>query len=75
MAGETIVMPGGYTMEFPFGRTVDRNGIIQLDSRGGMTDVAPNPRAPKTVKNVLAFAAGTDIELQYAIKYLKDTYQ
>jgi carboxyl-terminal processing protease len=74
MVGGTIMMPGGYTIEYPYGRTLDRNGIIQLDSRGGMGGVAPHPRVPKTVKNVLAFAAGTDIELRYAIQYLNDTY-
>ena len=33
----------------------------------------PDLRVPKTLDNVLAFAAGTDVELQYAVKYLKES--
>lgn len=64
-------MPGGCTISYPFGRSIDENGVIQLDSRNGSGGVAPNPKVPKTLENVLAFAAGTDVELQYAIKYLR----
>ena len=71
MTGGAIQMPGGYTIEYPYGRSVDENGVIQLDSRNGIGGVAPNPWVPKTLENVLAFAAGTDVELQYAIKYLR----
>jgi len=71
MVGGNIKMPGGYTIEYPFGRSVDENGVIQLDSRKGTGGVAPNPRVPKTLENVLAFAAGTDVELQYAIEHLR----
>lgn len=71
MTGGEIVMPGEYTIEYPFGRTVDNSGVIQLDSRNGVGGVAPNPRVPKTLENVLAFAAGTDVEIQYAIRYLR----
>jgi carboxyl-terminal processing protease len=71
MVGGNIKMPGGYTISYPFGRSVDRNGVVQLDSRNGIGGVAPNPRVPKTLANVLAYAAGTDVELQYAIEYLR----
>jgi len=71
MVGGNIKMPGGYTISYPFGRSVDRNGVVQLDSRNGIGGVAPNPRVPKTLANVLAYAAGTDVELQYAIQYLR----
>jgi carboxyl-terminal processing protease len=71
MVGGEIALPGGYAIGYPFGRSVDQNGVIQLDSRNGIGGVAPNPRVPKTLENVLAFAAGTDVELQYAIKYLR----
>jgi carboxyl-terminal processing protease len=72
MVGGSIVMPRGYTIEYPYGRTLDQYGVIQLDSRGRIGGVAPSLRVPKTVKNVLAFAAGTDVELQYTIQYLKE---
>jgi len=71
MTGGEIPMPGGYTIGYPFGRSVDKNGVIQLDSRNGIGGVVPNPRVPKTLENVLAFAAGTDVEIQYAIQYLR----
>jgi carboxyl-terminal processing protease len=72
MVGGTIVMPGGYTIEYPYGRTLDQYGVIQVDSRNRIGGVAPNPRVPKTLENVLAFAVGTDVELQYAVKYLRE---
>ena len=71
LAGGAIAMPGGYSIEYPYGRSVDENGVIQLDSRNGISGVTPNPRVPKTLENVLALAVGTNVELQYAIKYLR----
>ncbi len=71
MVGGQIAMPGGYTIGYPFGRSVDQHGVVQLDSRNGIGGVAPNPRVPKTLENVLAFAAGIDVELQYAVRYLR----
>ena len=63
--------PGGYRIGYPFGRSVDQHGVVQLDSRNGIGGVAPNPRVPKTLEDVLAFAAGIDVELQYAVRYLR----
>jgi carboxyl-terminal processing protease len=71
MVGGLIRMPGGYRIGYPFGRSVDADGIVQLDSRNGFGGVAPDLRVPKTLDNVLAFAAGTDVELRYALAYLK----
>lgn len=71
MVGGKITMPGGYEISYPFGRSVDANGVVQLDSHNGTGGVAPNPRVPKTLTNVLAYAAGTDVELQYAVTYLQ----
>lgn len=70
MVGGMIAFPGEYVPKYPFGRSVDSEGTIQLDSRNGIGGVAPDIRVPKTLVNVLAFAAGTDVELQYAIRYL-----
>ena len=73
MVGGGIALPGGYGIDYPFGRSVDHDGVIQLDSRHGIGGVPPDMRVPKTLDNVLAFAAGTDVELQYAVKYLRGT--
>jgi carboxyl-terminal processing protease len=70
MVGGEIALPGGYSIGYPFGRSVDAAGQVQLDSRNGVGGVASGLRVPKTLENVLALAAGTDVELQYAIKYL-----
>jgi len=72
MVGGEIALPGGYAIGYPFGRSVDRNGIVQVDSRNGYGGVPPDLRVPMTLDNVLAFAAGTDVELQYAVKYLRE---
>jgi len=72
MTGGEIMLPGGYSINYPFGRSVDKNGVVQLDSRNGFGGVVPNPRVPKSLENVLAFATGTDVELQYAVKYLRE---
>ena len=70
MVGGQIALPGGYSIDYPYGRSVDRNGIVQLDSRNGIGGVAPDLRVPMTMANALAFAAGIDVELQYAVEYL-----
>jgi carboxyl-terminal processing protease len=71
MVGGEIALPGGYGIGYPSGRSVDQTGVVQLDSRNGIGGVAPDVRVPKTLENVLAFAAGTDVELHYAVEYLK----
>lgn len=73
MVGGKIVLPGGYAIGYPFGRSVDQHGVIQLDSHNGVGGVAPNPRVPKTLENVLAQAAGIDVELQYAVNHLNNS--
>jgi len=72
MVGGLIRMPGGYLIGYPFGRSVDRDGRIQLDSRGGVGGVAPDVRVPRTLENVLAFADGTDVELLRALDCLRE---
>ena len=72
MVGGEIALPGGYGIGYPYGRSVDRYGVVQLDSRNGIGGVAPDLRVPRTLENVLAFAAGTDVELHYAVMYLGD---
>ena len=70
MVGGEIRLPGGFKIGYPFGRSVDSAGLIQLDSRMGSGGVAPGLKVPKTYENVMAFASGVDVELEYAIRYL-----
>ena len=70
LAGGEIIMPGGYTIKYPYGPSLDQQGRVQIDSRFGEGGVTPDLRVPKNVQNVLAFAEGFDVELEYAIEYL-----
>jgi len=70
MVGGEKQLPGGFSLGYPFGRSVDSAGLIQLDSRMGSGGVAPGLKVPKTYENVMAFASGVDVELKYAIRYL-----
>ncbi|HOG14688.1 MAG TPA: S41 family peptidase [Synergistales bacterium] len=70
LAGGEIVMPGGYTIKYPYGFSLDRLGRIQIDSRFGEGGVTPDLRVPQNAQNVLAFAEGHDVELEYAVDHL-----
>jgi carboxyl-terminal processing protease len=59
-------------MSSGFGCSIDQYGVVQLHSRNGIGGVRPTYRVPKTLENVLAFAAGTDVELEYAVRYLRE---
>ncbi len=71
LVGTDIQLPGGYLIHYPFGRSVDASGTIQLDSRNGVGGLAPTLRVPKTQQNVLDYAAGVDVEKAYAIGFLQ----
>ena len=54
-------MPGGLTIEYPHGQSLDENGVVQLDGdwrfEGGVT---PDIRVPLTMDTVRAqFKDGT----------------
>ncbi|HON33591.1 MAG: S41 family peptidase [Thermovirgaceae bacterium] len=70
LAGGEIVMPGGYTIKYPYGFSLDRQGRVQIDSRFGEGGATPDLRVPKNAQNVLAFAEGHDVELEYAVDHL-----
>ncbi|MCF8144335.1 MAG: peptidase S41 [Deltaproteobacteria bacterium] len=76
ITGGTIIMP--YTSEFrcgfayPIGRSLDADFVVQIDSgKDGKGGVFPNNRVPRTLENVLAYANGDDVELQFAIAILQ----
>jgi carboxyl-terminal processing protease len=65
-------MPGGLTVEYPGGQSLDENGVVQLDSdwslEGGVT---PDIRVPLTAETVRAqFKDGHDVGLETAIRTL-----
>jgi carboxyl-terminal processing protease len=72
MSGAEVRMPGGLTVEYPGGQSLDENGVVQLDSdwsfEGGVT---PDIRVPLTVDTVRAqFNDGRDVVLETAIRTL-----
>ena len=78
ITGGTIIMP--FSSEFscgfvyPIGRSLDADFVVQIDSgKEGKGGVTPNNRVPRTFENVLAYAGGDDVELQFAIALLQDS--
>jgi carboxyl-terminal processing protease len=72
MSGAEVLMPGGLTVEYPGGQSLDENGVVQLDSdwslEGGVT---PDIRVPLTAETVRAqFKDGHDVGLETAIRTL-----
>lgn len=56
-AGSTTWLPGGWTLSWPAGRSLDRSGRIQLDSdHTGEGGVQPTVRIPATVEHLVADA-------------------
>jgi carboxyl-terminal processing protease len=71
VVGTDLYLPGGYRIRFPYGRSVDANGVVQGDSRDGVGGASPGVRVPKTLQNVLDWAGGTDVELAAAVAWLQ----
>ena len=70
MAGAKVKMPGGITVDFPYGQSLDQDKHIQLDSRNGVGGVSPSIRIPMTEENALRISNGEDIELEEALRIL-----
>ncbi len=67
MAGDTALMPEGLKVTFPYGRTLDKDKHILLDSQNGVGGVAPTSRVPMTLENALKWGAGENVEVEYAV--------
>ena len=70
ITGGQAILPGDYSIKFPVGRSLDKNKIIQLDSRNGLGGVTPDIRIPMTAENAVRIGAGEDLELEYAVNIL-----
>lgn len=73
MSGDGAKMPGGVTVMWPYGQSLDKDRVIQLDSRDGKGGVSPNVRTPLTLNNAIRVANGQDVELQHALDTMKST--
>ncbi len=70
MAGAQVKMPGGITIDYPFGQSLDKDKNVQLDSQNGIGGVSPSIRIPMTEENALRIANGEDVELKEALRIL-----
>ncbi len=70
LSGSEAAMPGGITVRWPSGQSLDVNKEIQLDSRYGVGGVSPTIRIPMTLENAIRIANGEDVELEEAIRML-----
>jgi len=70
MAGDSVKMPAGYEVDFPFGQSLDKNKVVQIDSKGGKGGVLPNTPITMTLDNALKAAGGQDVVLDYGLKTL-----
>lgn len=71
MTGGKALLPDGYEVAFPFGRSLDINEVIQLDSRNGIGGVVPDVCIPMTSENAVRLGAGEDVELDYTVNILE----
>jgi carboxyl-terminal processing protease len=74
LTGSEAALPGGLTVSWPSGQSLDASGQIQLDSRGGIGGVAPEIRIPMTSERAQRVAQGVDVELEEAIAVLKEKH-
>lgn len=72
LAGAEIAMPGGLTVHYPSGQSLDADHQIQIDSKGGTGGVSPSVRIPMTKENAIRLTAGEDVELETAVKRLAE---
>lgn len=70
LSGPEAAMPGGITVRWPSGQSLDENKEIQLDSHGGIGGVSPSIRIPMTAENAMRIAHGEDVELEEAVRIL-----
>ena len=74
MAGDTVQMPGGYTVDWPFGQSLDKDKVVQVDSKDGKGGILPTRKVPMTAENAMKVAAGQDVVLEYGLKELGQTH-
>ena len=71
MVGAEALMPGGYLIGWPFGQSLDRNKVVQIDSRNGVGGVSPTNVVPMTLRNAIDSANGRDVVLAHGLSVLR----
>ncbi|MGI5892289.1 MAG: S41 family peptidase [Bacillota bacterium] len=70
LSGPEALMPGGLTVRWPSGQSLDENKKIQLDSRDEVGGISPSIRIPITAQNAIRTANGEDVELEEAMRII-----
>jgi carboxyl-terminal processing protease len=73
MNGLQAVLPLGMYVVFPDGASLDKNGMILVDSNASLSGgIAPQIRVPIDEDTVARSMAGEDVQMTYALKWLTD---
>ncbi len=75
MVGAKTAMPEGIEVGWPYGQSLDKNKVVQIDSRNGVGGVRPDVRVPMTMRNALNKAKGSDVELAYGLRVVRGMNQ
>ncbi|MFA4876310.1 MAG: S41 family peptidase [Methanoregula sp.] len=71
MNGLQAILPLGMYVVFPDGASLDRDGVIQVDSNETLNGgIAPQIRVPVNEDTIARAMAGEDVQLTYATKWL-----
>lgn len=73
LAGDAAVMPGGIEIKWPYGRSLDKNKRIQVDSNGNSGGVTPTVLVPVNQENRLRAIRGEDVELEQAVRLISSS--
>lgn len=73
ISGAEVLMPGGLTVSYPGGQSVDEHGIVLLDADWRLDGgVVPDIRVPLTMETARAqFRDGRDVVLETAVRTLQ----
>lgn len=79
MAGASMKFPGGFVLEFPYGRSLNEHNHVQLDSDSKLLGgILPTSPIPRNSSNVIRFVQGqlnpgmVDVELEHAEAELRN---
>jgi carboxyl-terminal processing protease len=74
MVGDGALLPLGFHVGWPYGRSLDAEKVVQVDSRhdrsGWRGGVAPEVRVPATLSNLSRTLRGRDVVLEYGLREL-----
>ena len=71
MAGDAALMPGGYEIHWPFGQSLAKDRVVQIDAHYGRGGVHPDVRVPMTADTAHRTATGQDLVLKAGVRELR----